>query len=104
MSTKLSENPKMKVYTSIYPPPYLPTDISISQFLNDYNPDAVSHDKVILEDDWTGKRLTYGGLREAAAMHAHGLRERYGLGAGHVVGVCGVNSVCRSTQITEKGS
>jgi 4-coumarate--CoA ligase len=92
---KHPRNPKMKLYTSIYPPPHVPTDISVSQFLNIYNPDGVSNEKVILEDDWTGNKVTYGGLREDAARHAHGLQERYSLGAGHVVGICGVNSVCR---------
>jgi acyl-coenzyme A synthetase/AMP-(fatty) acid ligase len=94
----------MKLYTSIYPPPHVPTDVSLSQFLNNYNPDAVSNEKVVLEDDWTGKRVTYGGLREDAARHAHGLREKYGLGAGHVVGICGTNSVCENERIMEEGN
>lgn len=81
------------IYRSTYPPPYCPTNISLSQFLMNYNPDSVPIEKVILEDDWTGKSLTYRRLREAAAEHAWTLREKYGLNAGDVVAVSGANSV-----------
>jgi 4-coumarate--CoA ligase len=83
----------MHIYKSIYPPPHLRTDISISQFFSLYNPDAVLGDKVILEDDWTGMCVTYRGLREGAARHAWVLRDRWSVGVGDVVVVCGENSV-----------
>jgi len=66
-----------------------PNQISLSQFLVTSNPDAVSNDKIVLEDDWTGKRLTYGELRHNAERHAKGL----GVGVADVVGVREVNSV-----------
>ncbi|KAN0088986.1 acyl-CoA synthetases/AMP-acid ligases II [Hyaloscypha variabilis] len=84
---------KQKIYRSTYPAPYSPTNKSLSQFLNDYNPDAVSRDKTILQDDWTGRSLTYGGIRESAAQHAWSFRTKYGLGVGHVVAISGANSV-----------
>jgi 4-coumarate--CoA ligase len=83
----------MMIYTSIYPPPHVPTDLSLSQFLTIYNPDSVSGDKIILEDDWTGKSVTYRGLRDRAAEHASVLRERFGVREGDVVAISGVNSV-----------
>ncbi|KAH6673101.1 acyl-CoA synthetases/AMP-acid ligases II [Halenospora varia] len=85
----------MKIYKSHYPPPHVPTDLSLSQFLTIYNPDSVLPDKIILEDDWSGKSLTYGGLRENAARFARGLREKFGerVGKGGVVGICGGNGV-----------
>ncbi|KAF2794516.1 acyl-CoA synthetases/AMP-acid ligases II [Melanomma pulvis-pyrius CBS 109.77] len=82
-----------KIYHSTYPAPYCATNISLSQFLTDYNPDAVTRDKVILEDDWSGRSLTYGSLRSKAAEHAWSLRERYGLKAGDMVAISAPNSV-----------
>ncbi|CAO2648201.1 Nn.00g074680.m01.CDS01 [Neocucurbitaria sp. VM-36] len=84
---------KQRVYRSIYPAPYCPTNISIPQFLTQYNPDAVSNDKVVLEDDWTGQSLTYGSLRQTASQHAWALRERYNLKSGDVVAISAPNSV-----------
>ncbi len=83
-----------KIYRSTYPAPYCATNISLSQFLANYNPDAVARDKVILEDDWSGQSLTYGSLRSKVAEHAWSLRERYGLKAGDVVAISAPNSVC----------
>jgi acyl-coenzyme A synthetase/AMP-(fatty) acid ligase len=83
----------MKIYTSLYPPPHVPINLSLSQFLTIYNPDSVSSDKIILEDDWTGKSVNYRGLRDRAAEHAWILRERFGVREGDVVAISGVNSV-----------
>jgi len=83
----------MKIYNSHYPPPFVPTDLSLSQFLTKYNPDGVKDDKVILEDDWSGKVATYGGLRIEAGKLASGLKARFEIEENTVVGVCGVNGV-----------
>jgi len=83
-----------KIYRSIYLPPDIPTNLSLSQYLDIYNPDAVCDDKIILEDDWTGKSLTYRGIRDRAAEHAHALRSKLGLKEGDVVAICATNSVC----------
>lgn len=85
---------KQRIYRSTYPAPYCPKNISISEFLTRYNPDAVPEDKVIIEDDWTGHSLTYGDLRKIAGQHAWALRERYNLSAGDVVAISAPNSVC----------
>jgi hypothetical protein len=84
---------RQTIYRSTYPPPHCPTNLSLSQYLSQYNPDAVPKDKIILEDDWTGQALTYAGLRKEAARHAWSLREKYNLKAGDVVAVSAPNSV-----------
>lgn len=84
---------QQRIYRSPYKAPLCPTNISISQYLNLHNPDVVSEGKVILEDDWTGKSLTYGSLRRKASHHAWSLKERFGLGVGDVVAISGPNSV-----------
>jgi 4-coumarate--CoA ligase len=89
----------MKIYTSLYPPPHVPTNLSLSQFLTIYNPDSVSGDKIILKDDWTGKSVSYKGLRDRAAEHAWVLRERFGMREGDVVAISGVNSVSLFTHV-----
>jgi len=84
---------KERIYRSTYPAPHCATNLSLPQFLTLYNPDAVSRDKIILEDDWTGEVLTYASLREKAAHHAWTLRERYALGVGDAVAISAPNSV-----------
>ncbi|KAF2713314.1 acyl-CoA synthetases/AMP-acid ligases II [Pleomassaria siparia CBS 279.74] len=82
-----------RIYRSTYPAPHIPTDISLSQFLSDYNPDAVASDKVILEDNWSDHSVTYGELRFRASQDAQGLRDFYNLNVGDVVAVSAPNSV-----------
>ncbi|KAH7077028.1 acyl-CoA synthetases/AMP-acid ligases II [Paraphoma chrysanthemicola] len=82
-----------KIYRSTYPPAYCPTNLSISQYLTQYNPDAVYKDKIILEDNWTGHALTYGGFHNNTARHAWSLKEKYCLVAGDVVAISAPNSV-----------
>ncbi|KAF2025801.1 acyl-CoA synthetases/AMP-acid ligases II [Setomelanomma holmii] len=84
---------RQRIYQSTYPAPYCPTNLSISQYLTQYNPDAVSKDKIILEDNWTGHDLTYASLREQAARHAWSLSRKYNLGVGDVVAISAPNSV-----------
>ncbi|KAF2192398.1 acyl-CoA synthetases/AMP-acid ligases II [Zopfia rhizophila CBS 207.26] len=82
-----------RIYRSEYPSPQVPTNVSISQLLQLYNPDDAEQDRIIYEDDWTGKRLTYSGIREESAKGAFGLRYVLGLGEGGVVCICAPNSV-----------
>jgi acyl-CoA synthetase (AMP-forming)/AMP-acid ligase II len=83
-----------KVYQSIYPDIYVPTDVSLHQFLCARNPDDVPDDKVILEDLSPPKKsLTYGGLRRNAAIVAGNLSSKYGVKAGDAVVILAQNSV-----------
>lgn len=41
--------------------------MSVSQFLQACNPDDVQGDKVICEDNWTGRKITYASIREESA-------------------------------------
>ncbi|OAG10739.1 amp dependent CoA ligase [Paraphaeosphaeria sporulosa] len=82
-----------KIYTSPYPAPVVPPNLSVSQLLQLYNPDDVEGDKVICEDDWTGKRITYAGIRVDSARGAYALRNYVGVNEGDVVCICAPNSV-----------
>lgn len=87
---------KQRIHRSSYPPPYIPTNLSVSQFLARYNPDAVPQDKIILEDDWTAREITYSCLRKEAARQAWALQQSFGLRPGDVVAISAPNSVCLS--------
>jgi 4-coumarate--CoA ligase len=50
--------------------------------------------KIILEDNWTGKFMTYGGLRTTAAQGAWGLRKNLRLRQGDVTAIICPNAVC----------
>ncbi|KAH7029841.1 luciferin 4-monooxygenase [Microdochium trichocladiopsis] len=79
-----------RIYRSPYPTPHVPTDLSIPQFLLQSNPDDVPADKVVLEDfDEHGKSITYGQLRNQAALQASALKQQYDLKEGDVVGLFG---------------
>ena len=82
-----------KIYTSPYPSPRVPRNLSVSQLLQLYNPDDVEGDKVICEDDWTGRKITYAGIREQSARGAYALRNYVGVNEGDVVCICAPNSV-----------
>ncbi|KAF9735111.1 phenylacetyl- ligase [Paraphaeosphaeria minitans] len=82
-----------KIYTSPYPPPQVPSNFSVSQLLQLYNPDDVEGNKVICEDDWTGKKITYAGIRVESARGAYSLRHYVGVNEGDVVCICAPNSV-----------
>lgn len=82
-----------KVYHSEYPPPHIPTNVSVSQLLHLYNPDDTEGSKVICEDDWTGKSITFAGVREEAAKGAFGLKHMIDFNEGDVVCICAPNSV-----------
>ena len=91
--------PSHRIYTSSYPPPQVPTNLSVSQLLQLYNPDDVEGDKVICEDDWTGKKITYAGIRAESAKGAYGLREMMGLSERDVVCICAPNSVRNTNEM-----
>jgi 4-coumarate--CoA ligase len=83
-----------KIYQSPFPSPNIPTNLSISQFLLQTNPDDVPDVKIVLADlDGIKNAISYGGIREAAASGAAGLRKLYGMTDGDVVCVYGRNSV-----------
>ena len=83
----------MTIYRSKYACPHIPRDLSLSQFLNLYNPDDVAGDKIIFEDDHTSKKLSYDELRTNASRGAWALRNSLNVKEGDVVGICALNSV-----------
>lgn len=87
-------NKNEKIYTSIFPPPTTPRNLSVSQFLARYNPDDVPASKTIVCDfDNPQHSLTYGELRTRAAQGAASLRSLAGMQEGDVVCLFGQNSV-----------
>ncbi|KUL85372.1 hypothetical protein ZTR_06972 [Talaromyces verruculosus] len=78
-----------------YHSPVFPTDsttnLSIAQFMTQYNPDEVPADKVIHVDTISTQPITYGSLREDAARAAWGLRN-WGLQPGNVLMALVTNS------------
>jgi 4-coumarate--CoA ligase len=62
----------MTIYGSKHSCPHIPTNVSLSQFLNLYNPDDVRGNKIIFEDDHAAKRLSYDELRSNASRGAWG--------------------------------
>jgi 4-coumarate--CoA ligase len=83
-----------KIYQSPFPSPNIPTNLSISQFLLQTNPDDVPDEKIVLADlDGPKYAISYRGIREAAASGAAGLRQLYGMSVGDIVCVYGRNSV-----------
>lgn len=89
----IMSNTEQIIVTSKYAPTIITDDISIPQFFHRYNPDNVPKDKVVHVDLIKGKEITYGGLREAAAKGAWGLKNRMGLKEGDVVCILAQNSV-----------
>ncbi|KAF2691795.1 acyl-CoA synthetases/AMP-acid ligases II [Lentithecium fluviatile CBS 122367] len=85
--------PSQRIYRSSYPAPAIPTNISVSQLLELYNPDDTEGDKIIAEDDWTTRKLTYAAVKEQSAKGAFGLRNVMGVEEGDVVCICAPNSV-----------
>ena len=83
-----------RVYKSPFPAVHVPTNISVSAYLTQSNPDDVPPEKTILSDfDTPGRTLTYGGLRQEAARGAVWLKAAFGLKPGDVVCIYGTNSV-----------
>ncbi|KAF1347569.1 putative amp dependent CoA ligase [Delphinella strobiligena] len=66
------------IYRSSFTPMTEAPNISISQFMTDYNPDNVPGDKIVHVDTISGKQLTYSGLRKEAGKCAWGLQHKLG--------------------------
>lgn len=67
--------------------------LSIPQFMTKFNPEETPNDKVVHTDAFSSRPLTYGGLRQAAARVAWGLRETLRLRQGDVILALVPNSV-----------
>lgn len=87
LSLAMSRCASSKIYRSPWPPTSYPLDRSLSQFMLDLNPGATPDDKIILEDDSTGKSYTYRGLRRNAARAAWGWTYKAGIQRGDTVAV-----------------
>lgn len=81
----------MAIITSTFTPLQVDDNITIPELITKYNPDHVLPDKIVHEDTISGKKLTYGGLRNDAARCAWGLLQQ-GLKEGDVVCVVVPNS------------
>ncbi|KAH7420130.1 acyl-CoA synthetases/AMP-acid ligases II [Cadophora sp. MPI-SDFR-AT-0126] len=83
-----------RIYRSSYPPITVPTDLSIFQFFELYNPDDVIQDKVILQEfERPERKLTYGGARRQAALGAAALQNGLGLCSGDTILIIGSNTL-----------
>jgi hypothetical protein len=83
-----------RIYQSPFPLPNIPTNLSLSQFLLQTNPDDVPGDKIILRDLHNPERnISYAGIRNDAAQAAAGLKQQLGMSVGDVVCIYGRNSV-----------
>lgn len=76
----------------IHPCPRIPIDVSLPQSLTLYNPDDVTGNKIIYEDDHTEKRLSYDELRRNASRGARGFLNALNVKECDVVGICALNS------------
>ncbi|KAJ6095922.1 AMP dependent CoA ligase [Penicillium sp. IBT 16267x] len=72
----------MALYRSLVIPIHDATDLSISQFMTQYNPDDVPASKVVHVETFSDDIITYGSLRERAGRAAWGLQTRLGLQPG----------------------
>ncbi|KAE8146281.1 amp dependent CoA ligase [Aspergillus avenaceus] len=74
---------------SLYQSPVFPlhdvANLSISQFMTQYNPDDVQASKVVHVDTVSQQAITYGSLREDSARAAWGLQKKFGLQPGNVL-------------------
>lgn len=84
---------KMVVYRSPVTPIHDATNLSIPQFMTQYNPDDVDASKAVHTDTFSDEALTYGGLRYQAARAAWGLQKRLGLQPGNTLLALVNNSV-----------
>jgi len=83
-----------RIFSSPYPSLGVSTNLSISQFLLSTNPDDTPTDSIILCDFANpDSYVTYGGIRQAAAVGAGGLKNVLGLTEEQTVCIFGGNSV-----------
>ncbi|KAF9874241.1 phenylacetyl- ligase [Colletotrichum karsti] len=82
------------MYTSPYPTPLIPTDVSVSQFILSSNPDDTPPEKPVMGSFRNPKQtLTYSELRFHAARDATFLKSSLGLQEGDLVCILAPNSV-----------
>jgi len=74
-------------------------NLSIPQWMSQYNPDAVLADKVVHSDDFSDQLITYGSLRRDAARIAWGLQNKLGVREGDIVLALVPNSVSIPVQV-----
>lgn len=86
----------MALYRSPVIPIHDATDLSISQFMTQYNPDDVSASKVVHVETFSDDTITYGSLREQAGRAAWGLQTKSGLQPGDTLLALVNNSVRES--------
>ncbi|KAJ5650412.1 AMP dependent CoA ligase [Penicillium longicatenatum] len=72
----------MALYRSPVIPIHDATDLSIAQFMTQYNPDDVPASKVVHVETFSNDAITYGSLREQAGRAAWGLQAKLGLQPG----------------------
>ncbi|KAJ5753505.1 AMP dependent CoA ligase [Penicillium nucicola] len=72
----------MAVYRSPVIPIHDATELSISQFMTQYNPDDVPDSKIVHVETFSDETITYGSLREHAGRAAWGLQNKFGLQPG----------------------
>ena len=83
----------MALYRSPVIPIHDATDLSISQFMTQYNPDDVPASKVVHVETFSDDTITYGSLREQAGRAAWGLQTKLGLQPGDILLALVNNSV-----------
>ncbi|KAJ6127682.1 AMP dependent CoA ligase [Penicillium samsonianum] len=71
---------------ALYKSPVIPihdvTNLSISQFMTQYNPDQVSGSKIVHVETFSKEAITYGSLRDQAGRAGWGLQTKLGLHPG----------------------
>lgn len=83
----------MAFYRSPIIPIHDATDLSIPQFMTQYNPDEVQPSKVVHRDTFSEDTITYGSLRDQAGLAAWGLQRKLGLQPGDTLLALVNNSV-----------
>ena len=82
---------------SIYKSPVIQihdaSDLSIPQFMTQYNPDEVPTSKIVHVENISNETITYGSLRDQAARAAWGLRMNLDLQPGDTLLALVNNSV-----------
>ncbi|KAJ5097354.1 AMP dependent CoA ligase [Penicillium angulare] len=75
----------MALYRSPVIPIHDVTNLSVSQFMTQYNPDDVEASKVVHTESLSDESITYGSLREQASQAAWGLQQNLGLKPGNTL-------------------
>lgn len=82
---------------ALYKSPVIPihdvTNLSISQFMTQYNPDEVSGSKIVHVETFSKEAITYGSLRDQAGRAGWGLQTKLGLHPGDTLLALVNNSV-----------